>query len=125
MRATDATFKLGIAFETGSPGNRHPSIWRCRQVFVDGDFTTCGDGQSQGLRRRGGRLLFEHQAALAGNSQFRVFRINMLSPGRGAVCPVLRQIRAKGVKRVEGRMACRTRQRKRYVTALVMENGDR
>lgn len=132
MRATQASFKLGIAFENWDRlGDRyiHP--------FGDvGKSSWMADFHHMWLMAKaggfGGELgdyCFEHQAAAAG--KFAVSESSKINYAyhldAGLYAKFLRQkFEPKGIRRVEGRIA-RVDQdgESGYVTALVMENGDR
>lgn len=132
MRETNASFKLGIAFENwGQLGDRyiHP--------FGDvGKSTWMADfhhmwllAKSRGFEGELGDYCFEHQAAMA--DKFAVSepsRINYayhLDAGLYGRF-LRRKYEPKGVRRIEGRIESVEQDGKSgYVTALVMENGDR
>lgn len=132
MRATQATFKLGIQFENwGRLCDRyiHP--------FGDiGKSTWMADfhhmwlmGRAKGFASAPGDYCFEHAAALAG--KFAVSEKSNINYAyhldASLYARFLRGIfEPKGVKRIEGRIA-RVEQdgESGFVTALVMENGER
>jgi tryptophan halogenase len=132
MRATQASFKLGISFENWDRlGDRyiHP--------FGDvGKSTWMADfhhmwlmGKARGFAGDLGGYCFEHQAAAAGK-----FAVSEKSPinyayhlDAGLYARFLRgKFEPKGVKRIEGRIE-RVEQdgENGLVTALVLENGER
>ena len=132
MRATKATFKLGISFENWDRlGDRyiHP--------FGDvGKSTWMADfhhmwllAKARGFGGELGDYCFEHQAAAAGKfAMSKTTQINYAYHlDAGLYARYLRGIfEPKGVRRVEGRIA-RVEQdgESGHVTALVLENGDK
>lgn len=132
MRATQATFKLGIAFENwGHLGDRYI------HAFGDiGKSTWMGDFHNMWLMARalgfGGKLgdyCFELQAAEAGKFAFsEASQINYAYHFDASLyAGFLREkFEPKGVKRIEGKIA-RVEQtgESGHVTALVMESGPR
>jgi tryptophan halogenase len=132
MRATQASFKLGIQFENwGQQGVRyiHP--------FGDiGKSTWMADfhhmwlmGKAKGFAGDPGEYCFEHAAALAG--KFAVAEKSGINYAyhldASLYARFLRGLyEPKGVKRIEGKIA-RVEQdgESGFVTALVMENGER
>ena len=132
MRATQASFKLGISFENwGQLGDRyiHP--------FGDvGKSTWMADfhhmwlmGEDRGFAGELGEYCFEHQAAAAG--KFAVSDSSKINYAyhldAGLYAGFLRGLfEPKGVKRIEGRIANVEQDGESgYVTALVLENGER
>ncbi|MEJ2299522.1 MAG: tryptophan 7-halogenase [Woeseiaceae bacterium] len=132
MRATQASFKLGISFENwGQLGDRyiHP--------FGDvGKSTWMADfhhmwlmGKERGFAGELGEYCFEHQAAAAG--KFAVSDSSKINYAyhldAGLYAGFLRGLfEPKGVKRIEGRIAHVDQDGESgYVTALVLENGER
>lgn len=132
MRATQASFKLGIQFENwGRLGDRyiHP--------FGDiGKSTWMADfhhmwlmGKAKGFAGDPGDYCFEHQAAAAG--AFAVADKSTINYAyhldAGLYAKFLRKLfEPKGVKRIEGKISQVEQDGESgFVTALVMENGDR
>jgi tryptophan halogenase len=132
MRATQASFKLGIAFENwGRPGDRYI------HAFGDiGKSTWMGDfhnmwlmAKSRGFGGELGDYCFELQAATAGKFAFsEASQINYAYHfDAGLYAGFLRQkFEPRGVKRIEGKIA-RVEQdgQSGRVTALGMESGAR
>jgi tryptophan halogenase len=132
MRATQASFKLGIAFENwGRPGDRYI------HAFGDiGKSTWMGDfhnmwlmAKSRGFGGELGDYCFELQAARAGKFAFsEASQINYAYHfDAGLYAGFLRQkFEPRGVKRIEGKIA-RVEQdgQSGRVTALGMESGAR
>ena len=130
MRATQASFKLGIAFENwGRPGDRYI------HAFGDiGKSTWMGDfhnmwlmAKSRGFGGELGDYCFELQAARAGKFVLsEASQINYAYHFDASLyAAFLRQkFESRGVKRIEGKIA-RVEQdgQSGHVTALVMESG--
>jgi tryptophan halogenase len=132
MRATQSTFKLGIAFENWTrPGDRYI------HAFGDiGKSTWMGDFQNMWLMAKaagyGGALgdyCLEHQAAEAGRfATSDAAQINYaFHLDAGLYARFLRQaFEAKGIRRVEGKIAEVDQDGESgYVTALVLADGTR
>jgi len=132
MRATDATFKLGISFENWDRlGDRyiHPFGDIGKSSWMADFHHMWLMAKARGFGGEAGDYCFEHQAAAAGkfavSEKARINYAYHLDAGKYA--RFLRQkFEPKGVKRVEGRIE-RVEQDNEsgFVTALVMENGDR
>ena len=132
MRATDATFKLGISFENWDRlGDRyiHPFGDIGKSSWMADFHHMWLMAKARGFGGEAGDYCFEHQAAAAGkfavSEKARINYAYHLDAGKYA--RFLRQkFEPKGVKRVEGRIK-RVEQDNEsgFVTALVMENGDR
>jgi tryptophan halogenase len=132
MRATDATFKLGISFENWDRlGDRyiHPFGDIGKSSWMADFHHMWLMARARGFGGDAGDYCFEHQAAAAGkfavSEKSQINYAYHLDAGRYA--RFLRQkFEPKGVKRIEGRIA-RVEQdgESGYVTAIVMENGDR
>ena len=132
MRATDATFKLGISFENWDQlGDRyiHPFGDIGKSSWMADFHHLWLMANARGFAGDAGDYCFEHQAAVAGkfavSESSRINYAYHLDAGRYA--RFLREkFEPKGIKRVEGRIA-RVEQDSEsgFVSALVMENGDR
>jgi tryptophan 7-halogenase len=130
VRATKATFKLGISFENwGGLGDRY------LHAFGNiGRSTWMGDfqhywlaAQEYGMTGEIGDFCFEHQAARAGRfAMSRTVNINYAYHfDAGLYAAHLRRLsEARGVRRIEGKIA-RVEQdpESGFVTALIMESG--
>jgi tryptophan halogenase len=132
MRATQASFKLGIQFENwGQQGDRyiHPFGDIGKSSWMADFHHMWLMGKARGFAGDPGDYCFEHQAALAG--KFAVSdktKINYAYHLDASLyARFLRGIfEPKGVKRIEGKIT-RVEQdgESGYVTALLMENGER
>lgn len=132
MRATDATFKLGISFENWDRlGDRyiHPFGDIGKSSWMADFHHMWLMAKARGFAGEAGDYCFEHQAAAADKFALsKTTQINYayhLDAGRYA--GFLREKFApKGIKRLEGRIASVEQDGESgYVTALVMENGER
>jgi tryptophan 7-halogenase len=132
MRATQASFKLGIQFENwGRLGDRyiHPFGDIGKSSWMADFHHMWLMGKARGFAGDPGDYCFEHQAALAG--KFAVSdktKINYAYHLDASLyARFLRGIfEPKGVKRIEGKIARVERDGESgYVTALLMENGER
>ena len=132
MRATDATFKLGISFENWDRlGDRyiHPFGDIGKSSWMADFHHMWLMAKSKGFGGEAGDYCFEHQAAAAGkmalSEKSQINYAYHLDAGKYA--QFLRQkFEPKGVKRVEGRISNVEQDGETgYVTALVLENGDR
>lgn len=132
MRATQASFKLGIQFENwGRLGDRyiHPFGDIGKSSWMADFHHMWLMGKARGFAGDPGDYCFEHAAALAG--KFAVSDKSKINYAyhldASLYARFLRGLfEPKGVKRIEGKIA-RVEQdgESGYVTALLMENGER
>ena len=132
MRATQASFKLGISFENWDRlGDRyiHPFGDLGKSTWMADFHHMWLAAQARGFGGEPGDYCFEHQAAAAG--KFAVSEKSRINYAyhldAGLYAGFLRQQFApRGIKRIEGRIA-RVEQdgASGHVTALVMEDGQR
>ena len=132
MRATRATFKLGIGFENWArPGDRYiHSFGTLGKSTWMADFHHIWlEGRRQGLAGELGEYCFEHQAAEAGRfATSDKARINYAYHLDASLyAGFLRGIaEAHGVKRVEGKIAEVVQDGETgFIEALVLERGER
>lgn len=132
MRATKASFKLGIAFENwGRIGDRyiHPFGEAGKSTWMADFHHMWLMAKARGFGGEMGDYCFEHQAAMA--DKFAVSEGAQINYAyhldAGLYARFLRQIfEPKGVRRVEGRIASVEQDSESgYIKALVLENGDR
>lgn len=132
MRATHATFKLGISFEDwGGVGERylHPFGDVGKSSWMADFHHLWLMGKARGLAGELGAYCFEHQAALAGKfATGESAKINYayhLDAGRYATF-LRARYESQGVRRVEGRIASVEQDGESgNVTALVLDDGQR
>lgn len=131
MRATQATFKLGIQFENwGQIGDSY-----IHSFGITGRECWAGEfhhfwlkGKEQGLQAPFGSYCLEHQAALAGkfglSQQFKVnFAYHLDATRYGQFLREMAQ--AQGVRRVEGKIAkVHKHSNNGFIRSLQLENGD-
>ena len=132
MRATQASFKLGISFENWDrPGDRyiHPFGDVGKSSWMADFHHMWLMGKARGFAGDLGEYCFEHQAAAAG--KFALSKTSQINYAyhldAGLYAGFLRQnFEAKGIRRVEGRIE-RVEQdgESGYVTALVLASGER
>ena len=131
MRASKATFKLGISFENwGGLGDRYMHAFGTigRSTWM-GDFQHFWlAAQEMGFGGELGDYCFERQAAMAGKfAQSETVKINYAYHfDAGLYAAHLRRMsEAKGARRIEGKIA-RIEQHPEsgFVTALVLESGE-
>lgn len=132
LRATGATFKLGISFEGWArPEDRyiHSFGTTGRSTWMAGFHHFWLEARAQGLAGSFGSYCLEHEAALAGRfatgGEGGLNYAYHLDAGRYA--RFLRQMcEARGLKRIEGRVT-RVEQHGEsgHIAALVLENGAR
>jgi tryptophan 7-halogenase len=132
MRASKATFKLGISFENwGGPGDRYIHAFGNigRSTWM-GDFQHYWlAAQEYGFAGDIGDYCFEHQAAMAGRfATSKTVKVNYAYQfDAGLYAAYLRRMsEAQGVKRIEGKIV-RVEQDpdSGFVTALMLESGER
>ncbi|MFD1218275.1 MULTISPECIES: tryptophan halogenase family protein [Microbulbifer] len=132
MRATQSTFKLGISFENWDRiGDRyiHPFGDVGKSTWMAEFHHMWLMAKAKGFGGDLGRCCFEHEVAIAG--KFAVSESSKLNYAyhldAGLYARFLRQkFEPQGVKRIEGRITGAEQDSESgYVTALVMENGDR
>ena len=132
MRATQASFKLGISFENWDrPGDRyiHPFGDVGKSSWMADFHHMWLMGKARGFAGDLGAYCFEHQAAAAGKFALsKTAQINYAYHlDAGLYAGFLRQhFEPKGIRRVEGRIE-RVEQdgESGYVTALVLASGER
>jgi len=132
MRATEATFKLGISFENWDKfGDRyiHPFGDVGKSAWMADFHHMWLMGKARGFAGDLGDYCFEHQAAAA--EKFAVSESGQINYAyhldAGLYAKFLRRkFEPKGIKRIEGRIE-RVEQdgESGFVTALVLENGTR
>ena len=132
MRATEASFKLGISFENwGELGDSyiHPFGDVGKSSWMADFHHMWLMAKARGFAGDLGDYCFEHQAATAG--KFAVSESSKINYAyhldAGLYAGFLRRkFEPKGVKRIEGMIASVEQDGESgYVTALVLENGDR
>ena len=132
MRATEASFKLGISFENwGELGDSyiHPFGDVGKSSWMADFHHMWLMAKARGFAGDLGDYCFEHQAAAAG--KFAVSESSKINYAyhldAGLYAGFLRQkFEPKGVKRIEGRIESVEQDGESgYVTALVLENGKR
>lgn len=132
MCATQASFKLGISFENWDRvGDRyiHPFGDAGKSTWMADFHHMWLMAKARGFGGDIGDYCFEHQAAAAG--KFAVSESSKINYAyhldAGLYSGFLRRkFESKGIKRIEGRIERVEQDSERgYVTALVMENGDR
>ena len=131
MRATKATFKLGISFENwGGIGDRYMHAFGTigRSTWM-GDFQHFWlAAQEEGFGGEIGEYCFERQAAVAGKfAMSEAVKINYAYQfDAGLYAAYLRKLsEPKGVKRIEGKIkSVDQHPESGYVTALNLESGE-
>ena len=132
MRETQATFKLGISFEDwGKIGDRyiHPFGDVGKSSWMADFHHLWLMGRARGLAGDLGEHCFEHRAAIAGKfaeSEKSMIKYAYHLDASLYARYLRKKYEPKGVKRIEGRIEWIEQDGESgYVTALVMENGDR
>ena len=132
MRATDASFKLGISFENWDRlGDRyiHPFGEVGKSTWMADFHHMWLMGKARGFAGEVGDYCFEHQVAAA--EKFALGKPGQINYAyhldASRYAGFLREkFSPKGIKRIEGRIASVEQDGESgYVTALVMENGDK